>query len=109
MHAHTHVHCPLSLSLLLSIPAFVPPLADFAFADNRWADIDSLFNNKYTVCLTSLSLSVHLAVSAASLQRCNLFCSEMICPLSLSVVHQAQKLSETSTHSILSLHPLSCE
>lgn len=62
-HTHTHGHrdtctpthtcalSSLSLSLSLSISVFVLPLADFVFADNRWADIDALLNNKYTLCL----------------------------------------------------------
>lgn len=49
-HALTRVHCPLALALVLSV--FGRPLADFVFADNRWAAIDSLLSNKYTLRLS---------------------------------------------------------
>lgn len=82
---HTHVHCPLSL--------FVLPLADFVFADNRWADIDSLLNNKYTLRLSlsasDISLSVHLAVFTSSLRR-NPSCAETIPQLFPSLGCQAK-------------------
>ena len=55
-----------SLSLFLSLAVFVLPLADFVFADTRWADIASLLNNKYTLSLalsvSDISLYGHLAL-----------------------------------------------
>lgn len=53
-HTDTHTHtCPLPLPLSV----FVLPLADFVFAGNRWADIDSLVDNKYTLLSLALSFS----------------------------------------------------
>lgn len=79
-HASPHTHmCPLSSPSLF---VFLLPRADCVFAGDRWADIDSLLNNKNTLrlslrlSLTSLSASlpVHLDVLTFYLP-----CNPLVC------------------------------
>lgn len=108
MHNHrdtqTHTH---TWPLPLPLSVFVLPLADFVFAGNRWADIDSLVDNKYTLLslalsFSDISLSVHLNVLTYSL-CCNPLCVEMIHPLFFSVVYQ------TKIPNIHQIQPFRCE
>lgn len=58
-HTFTGTHARPHTCALSSISAW--SLADFVFADNRWADIEFFLRNKYTVCLADIFPSIVFA------------------------------------------------
>lgn len=77
---------------MLSITVFVLLLADFVFADNRWADINSLWYNKYTLCLRlSLCLSISLRLLS--------FCTVISLVVKRFVSYSFEALIKQESHS----------